>query len=85
MKISDAVEQAKYVVDGQGNRTDIVIPLETWKELLLALQRLVEMIENQEDRAIATEWLEQRAAGVAKTISLADLERELVEDGLLPG
>jgi hypothetical protein len=85
MKISDALENAKYVVGQDGNKTDVVIPINTWKELLLAWQRLIEMLEDQEDRAIIQEWLEKRAAGEAQTISLEELERELIEDGLLPG
>jgi len=31
MKISESLESARYMVDQQGNRTDVVIPFETWK------------------------------------------------------
>ena len=40
MKISDAIEGAKYLVDRQGNKTEIVIPLETWKKLLASWRKL---------------------------------------------
>ncbi|MCK6622472.1 MAG: hypothetical protein HUU32_09895 [Calditrichaceae bacterium] len=47
--------------------------------------RLVELLEEREDRAILEEWLQKRAAGKAETISLEILEKELIDDGLLPG
>ena len=83
MNISDALENAKYVVGPDGNKTDVLIPLETWKELLLTWQRLISLLEDQEDISILQEWLEKRAAGEAKTITLEELEQELREDGLL--
>jgi hypothetical protein len=85
MRISDALDLAKYVVGPDGNKTDVLIPLETWKELLVTWQHLVDLLEDQEDRAIFNEWLEKRATGEAQTISLEELEQELGEDGSLPG
>jgi len=41
--------------------------------------------EDKEDSAILQDWLQRRAAGAVETVSLAELERELVADGLLPG
>jgi hypothetical protein len=82
MKISDAIEGAKYVVDPHGNKTEIVIPLETWKKLLASWKKLLGLLEDEEDRAIMKEWLENRSAGQAKSISLEELERELASDGL---
>jgi hypothetical protein len=41
--------------------------------------------EDKEDSAILSDWLKRRNAGQAETISLEDLEREMVIDGLLPG
>jgi hypothetical protein len=46
MKISESLESARYMVDPQGNRTDVVIPFETWKKLLEAWERLVERLED---------------------------------------
>ena len=82
MKISDAMEGAKYVVDPKGNKTEIVIPLETWKKLLASWKKLLGLLEDEEDRVIMKEWLEKRSAGNLKTISLEELERELAADGL---
>jgi len=39
MKISDALASAKYVVDSDGNKTDVVIPIEIWRLLLAAWQQ----------------------------------------------
>ena len=83
MKISESLESARYMVDPQGNRTDVVIPFETWKKLLEAWEHLIARLEDQEDRAILQEWLERRAAGEKDTVTLAELEKELVADGLL--
>jgi hypothetical protein len=83
MKISESLESARYMVDPQGKRTDVVIPLETWKKLLEAWERLVARLEDQEDRAILQEWLARRAAGEKDTVTLAELEKELIADGLL--
>jgi len=85
MKISESLESARYVVDPKGNRTDVVIPFETWKKLLEAWERLIERLEDQEDRVILQEWLARRASGEKDTVTLAELEKELVADGLLPG
>lgn len=85
MKISESLESARYMVDPEGNRTDVVIPLETWKKLLEAWERLLERLEDQEDRAILQEWLIRRASGEKDTVTLAELEKELIADGLLPG
>ena len=85
MKISESLEAARYMVDPEGNRTDVVIPMETWKKLLEAWERLIERLEDQEDRAILQEWLARRASGEKDTVTLAELEKELIADGLLPG
>ena len=45
----------------------------------------MEMLEDHEDQAILREWLQKRAAGEAETITLEELERELIAEGLLPG
>jgi len=85
MKISDSLASARYMVDPKGNRTDVVIPFETWKIMLEAWESLIERLEDQEDRAIFQEWLARRASGEKDTVTLAELEKELVADGLLPG
>ena len=85
MKISESLEFARYMVDPKGNRTDVVIPLETWQKLLEAWERLIDRLEDQEDRAILQEWMARRASGEKDTVTLAELEKELITDGLLPG
>jgi hypothetical protein len=75
----------RYVTDARGQKTDVLVPLATWEALLTSYKRLIERLEDEEDRAILREWLEQRAAGEAETITLDELERELIADGLLPG
>jgi hypothetical protein len=80
MKISESLEAARYMVDPEGNRTDVVIPVETWKKLLEAWERLIERLEDQEDPAISQEWLMRRASGEKDTVTLAELEKELIAD-----
>jgi hypothetical protein len=83
MKISDAVAQANYLVDSEGKKTAVVLPVDTWEKLLSDWERLVEILEDQEDLDIVKKWLEQRQAGTAKAIPLEALEQELAADGLL--
>ncbi len=85
MKISESLESTRYMIDPKGNRTDVVIPFETWQKLLKAWEGLIERLEDQEDRAILQEWFARRASGEKDTVTLVELEKELVADGLLPG
>lgn len=85
MTIPEAKSNLRYVTDASGEKTDVLIPLPAWEALLASWKQLIEMVEDREDRAILQEWLDQRAAGQAETISLEALERELKADGLLPG
>jgi len=71
--------------DTDGNRADVAIPFETWQKLVGLWERLIERLEDQEDRSILQEWLARRALGEKDTVTLAELEQELVADGLLPG
>ena len=34
MTISDAIASARYIVDANGNKTEVVLPVATWKKLL---------------------------------------------------
>ncbi len=85
MTIAEVLTSVRYVTDTQGETTDVLIPLTTWKTLLGAWQQMMQQMEDQEDRSILQAWLEQRAQGKIKMIPLEDLEQELVADGLLPG
>jgi hypothetical protein len=84
MAIQDVFNQVRYVTDAKGEKTEVLIPLATWKALLASWQQRIELLEDQEDRAILKAWLEKRARGEATTISLEELEQELAADGLLP-
>ena len=84
MTIAEALTSVRYVMDSNGERTDVLIPLATWKTMLAAWKQLMELVEDQEDSAILQEWLEKRATGEVNMISLDALEQELVVDGLLP-
>ena len=85
MTVRDVLSIVRYVTDNRGRKTEVLVPLSTWKALLASWEQLVEMLEDQEDRAIVQEWLEKRASGEVETISLDELEQELIADGLLPG
>jgi hypothetical protein len=85
MTISETITSVRYVTDSNGEKTDVLIPLSAWKTLLATWKKTIELLEDQEDKAILQEWLENRAAGKVEMISLDALEQELVADGLLPG
>jgi hypothetical protein len=78
MSISDTLASVRYVTDASGERTDVLLPLSTWEALLEARERLAGTIEDQEDRALLQEWLARRASGEAATVTLQELEQELV-------
>lgn len=85
MTISDVLASARYIVDASGNKTEVVLPVQTWKKLLQTWERLADLLEDQEDQAAIRAWIAERASGSFECVSLDDLERELVNDGLLPG
>ena len=73
----------KYVADANGNKTDVLVPLEVWEAILSAWKETIERLEDREDLEIFQEWLQRRDAGQVETISLEDLEQELMADGLV--
>ena len=79
----ESLSDVRYLTDPAGQKTDVVVPLATWEAMLISWDRMVAMMEDQEDREAVTEWLAQEASGEARTTSLDDLKRELVADGLL--
>jgi hypothetical protein len=85
MVFPETLKEVRYLTDANGEKTDVLIPLATWKKLLVSWERLSEMLEDQEDRAVLREWLAKRAAGEADSLSLDELEQDLRADGLLPG
>jgi hypothetical protein len=85
MTITEALTTIRYVMNANGEKTDILIPLAAWETLLAAWKQSLEQIEDQEDFAIFQEWLEKRESGELNMIPLDALEQELKEDGLIPG
>jgi hypothetical protein len=84
MSIKEILPDVRYVTDVNGAKTDVLVPFAAWQALLSAWNVLIEKLEDQEDQVILLEWLEERSRGEAKTISLDELEAELIADGLLP-
>ncbi|MGL5059881.1 MAG: hypothetical protein ACRC62_07840 [Microcoleus sp.] len=83
MKLTKAVNLVKYVADSNGNKTDVLVPVEVWEAILAAWKETIEILEDREDMGIFQEWLQRRDAGLVETISLEDLERESIADGLI--
>ncbi len=83
--IPEITSSIRYVTDAEGNKTDVLIPLASWKALIITWQKLIEEIEDQEDSEAFKDWLRQRHAGEIDSMSLEEFEKELVADGLLPG
>ncbi|MBE7471996.1 MAG: hypothetical protein HS114_22905 [Anaerolineales bacterium] len=78
MTIKEALATVRYVLDTKGDKTDVLVPLPVWEALLGSWSQLIELLEDQEDRAILQEWLQKRANGEVEMISLENLEQELV-------
>ncbi len=85
MTMIEALATVRYVLDTKGEKTDVLIPLPVWKAFLASWNQLIELLEDQEDQMIVQEWLEKRASGEVDMISLEELEKELIADGLLSG
>ena len=85
MTITEIYETARYVTNAAGERTDVLLPLQTWKSLLNSWRQITALLENREDIAVFQEWIDARIAGEAESISLDELEAELIADGLLQG
>ncbi|MEG3925929.1 hypothetical protein [Microcoleus sp. D3_18a_C4] len=83
MKVTQATALVKYVADANGNKTDVLVPLEVWEALLASWKEMIDRLEDREDIGIFQEWMQQRDAGQVETISLEDLEQELIADGLV--
>jgi hypothetical protein len=84
MTLTEALTTVRYVMDANGKRTDVLIPLASWQAILASWKQMMELLEDREDIAILLDWLERRSAGETETITLDALEQELIADGLLP-
>lgn len=83
MKVTQATALVKYVADANGNKTDVLVPVEVWEALLASWKDAIARLEDREDIGIFQEWMQRRDAGQVETISLEDLEQELMADGLV--
>lgn len=66
----EAIEAARYMVDAHGDKTDVVLPLPIWEKLL-------DWLEDVEDRALVQAWLPKlkqgpQASGALKWDDVAD-------------
>ncbi|MEZ4729171.1 MAG: hypothetical protein R3E79_18715 [Caldilineaceae bacterium] len=66
----EAVAAARYMVNASGDKTDVVLPLPIWEKLL-------EWLEDVEDRALVQVWLPKlkqgpKASGALKWDEVAD-------------
>ncbi len=83
MSLTEIFGSTRYVVDAQGEKTDVLVPLSVWKTITSTWEQVINIVEEKEDLAIFAEWYEKRAKGEIETISLDELEEELLADGLL--
>lgn len=83
MNVTKAIKLVKYVADASGNKTDVLVPVEVWEAILAAWKETIERLEDREDLEIFQEWLQRRDAGQVETISLEDLEQQLIADSLV--
>jgi hypothetical protein len=83
MTLTEALGAVRYVVDARGEKTDAILPVEAWKTLVTTWEKTLQLLEDQDDRALLRTWLEQRAAGKVDMMPLEELERDLEADGFL--
>jgi hypothetical protein len=82
MKISDAIAQANYLVDSEGKKTAVVLPVDTWEKLVADWERIVEALEDIDDIEIVRKaFADLEAAGgdrrKAGWVAWEDVEKEL--------
>jgi hypothetical protein len=83
VSIGEALATVRYVLDANGQRTGVLVPLDSWQAILASWKQMMETLEDQQNSAILQEWMDKRAAGKTDTITLDALEEELIADGLL--
>jgi len=69
---------ARYLVDAEGNKTDVVLSLSVWKKVLAWL-------EDVADRSVVQEWLPRLQAGPAASGALRwdDISAEWEDDATI--
>ena len=53
---NEVLSSARYLVDAKGGKTDVVLSLSVWRNLLA-------LLEDLDDRAVVREWLPRLHAG----------------------
>ena len=73
--LGDVVTSARYLVDGRGGKTDVVLSWAVWQSLL-------EMLEDLDDREVIRRWLPRLSSGpeAAGALSWDDVSSEWDED-----
>ncbi len=73
--LGDVVISARYLADGQGGNTDVVLSWAAWQSLL-------GMLEDLDDREVVRRWLPRLKAGPeeAGALSWEDVSSEWDED-----
>lgn len=76
--LTEAVASARYVINASGDKTDVVLPLPIWEKLL-------EWLEDVEDRALLQTWLPKLKQGPkeAGAFAWADVAREWDDDEIV--
>jgi hypothetical protein len=59
--------EVQYVTDQKGRKTSVILPVETYEDMLEDIQDLVAVAERRKE----------------KTLSLTDMKKRLKKDGLL--
>ncbi len=62
--VVEAIASARYMINAEGNKTDIILPLPVWEKLLAWL-------EDQDDRALVREMLPHLNMGPEKAGALS--------------
>jgi hypothetical protein len=75
MTLTEALASTRFIVNSQGQRTDVVLPLEAWEALM-------SWLEDLEDTAVVGErWADRKTRAGWPTLD--EVESELKSDGLL--
>jgi len=73
--LNEVLSSARYMVDAQGGKTDVVLSLSIWEKILVWLEDL-------DDRIVVREWLPRLQAGPASSGALRwdDVSAEWKDD-----
>lgn len=73
MTLAEALAATRFIVAGQGQRTDVVLPVAAW-------QTVINLLEDLEDQALVRDWLaRRRAAALPADLGLIPWEDVKVE------